>query len=166
MQSRPRRTRGGRPSPSAINPGYAAAACSMPPGAVPRTKRNASPSRSTRTVSFFCEAPLEDRQGERILDQLLDRALHGPSTELPVIAPRHDLLLRLAGDDQFDLLVGQQGFDTRQLQVDDALEVLPPEVVEDDDVVNAVEELGPESASELVEQIAAHAVVAAVAPAE
>ena len=67
-----------------------------------------------------------------------------PGAVLGVVALLDQELLGLVGQDQLQAVVLEPLADLRQLDVDDLLQVVAGQAAEDDDVVEAVEELGPE----------------------
>src|SRR5437867_196746 len=94
----------------------------------------------------FGEPALEHREGERILNQLLDRPLERTRPEGWIVALLGEHALRFRRHLERDLAVGEQAFEALELQVDDALDLLGPKGTEENRVVDAVEELGLEGA--------------------
>src|SRR3972149_3038542 len=94
------------------------------------------------------ELTLQDLDRQRALDELLDRPPQRPGAEGRVVTgPRQPLA---GGFTQFhrQVVLGQPLAHFVHLQVDDALHLLQRERGEDDDFVDAVEELGAESGLE------------------
>ncbi len=93
------------------------------------------------------ELALEHGHRQRILNQPLDRPLERPRAERRIVAFLGEHALRLGRHLERDLALGEQLLEPRELEVDDLLDLLGAERVEDDDVVDAVEELGLERAA-------------------
>src|SRR5262249_30270764 len=79
------------------------------------------------------ELALEDGHGERVLNESLDRPLEGTCPEGRVVPFLGQHALRLWRHLERDLSLGEQLLETRELQIDDALDLLGAEWVEDDD---------------------------------
>src|SRR5215471_1085106 len=89
---------------------------------------------------------------QRILDQALDGTPHRTRTILRVIALVDDDVLGGRRDFEIELAVLEQPGHGRDLDVDDLREVLARELVEYDDVVDPIQELGPEPGFERIHQ--------------
>ena len=91
----------------------------------------------------------EHHSRQRVLDQTLDGAFEGPCAEVRIEA--------LVGQEPgggvrgsyLEALIGEQPVEVGELDVDDLFDVLLGEAVEDQDLVDAIEELGPEVLLEL-----------------
>ena len=122
-----------------------------PRSATPGGSNTSSPSRaSTRTVSPSREPPFEQRARERVLDEPLDRALERPRAVRRIPALLGEQLLRLVRDLELDPPLREPLAQPRELQLDDVGELLARQRLEDDDLVDAVQELGPEAVAQLV----------------
>ena len=86
----------------------------------------------------------QDALRERVLDQLLDGPAQRPRAQLRVVALLGQQLLGRRGELQPDALVLQLLADPPDHQVDDLDDLVPGQLVEDDDLVDPVEELGAE----------------------
>ena len=97
----------------------------------------------------------QDLLRQRVLDDALDRTPQRPGTERrrrsPCLASRSFASLRELEAEALRLELACEPLDQ---QVDDLGDLLGGELVEDDDVVDAVEELGPEVALELLVHLA------------
>ena len=87
---------------------------------------------------------VENLHGQRILHQLLDRALQRARAEIRIVAFGEEQLFRGVGELERNLAVGQQAAHVFEPQLDDLDQLLFAQRAEDDDVVDAVQELGPE----------------------
>src|SRR5439155_21243354 len=85
------------------------------------------------------------------LHLLLDGAAKRARPVDRVIAALGQVLLGAVGEVERQVAVGQAGLEPRELEVDDLAHVGARQRVEDDDVVDAVEELGPEVLAERVQ---------------
>ena len=81
---------------------------------------------------------------QRILHQLLDGALQRTRSEVRVVALREEQVFCRVGELERDLAIGQQAANVFEPQLDDLDQLLFAERAEDDDVVDAVQELGLE----------------------
>ena len=95
-------------------------------------------------VVAVADGAVEDFDGEGVLDEALDGALEGAGSVGAVVAGFEDELARGGGEGEGDLAVGEHTGELGEAEVDDAGELLFAERMEDDDVVDAVEELGAE----------------------
>src|SRR5690606_5272278 len=86
----------------------------------------------------------EDLLGQRVLHVFLDHALQGPRAIGRVVALVAEPGLGVFVQIQRDLAVGQELGKPLHLDVDDVRHVLAAQAVEQDDLVHAVQELGPE----------------------
>src|SRR5262245_22013115 len=102
----------------------------------------------------------DDGLRQRILDELLD----GPAQRTGAVGRieplLHEELQGGRGWLELDALVGQLCVDAADHEPDDAGDVVLAQAVEDDDVVDAVDELGPEGALQLVQHPLLHLLVA------
>src|SRR5690606_39662342 len=73
------------------------------------------------------EPALQDLERERILHEPLDRTLERPCTERRVVALLRDELAGGRRDLQRDLAAGEETLHSPELDVHDALQLLPPE---------------------------------------
>ena len=106
--------------------------------------RPASGDWSTTIGHAGLEAAQQQRLGERVLDHVLDHAAQRPRAVVDVVAELDDVVLGLLGDLRLDLLGAQLLAHARQQQVHDLADLLDLQRAEDDERVDAVEELGPE----------------------
>src|SRR5690349_8045981 len=109
-----------------------------PPSRIPESR----PGRRWRRCGRPPGAALEQLQRERVLDQALDGALQRTRAERRVVSLLGDHALGLGRQLERDLALAEQLLEPRQLQLHDVLDLLRAERTEDDDVVDAVEELG------------------------
>src|SRR5262249_47692918 len=86
---------------------------------------------------------------QRVLELLQDRALEGTSAERRLVAELHQLILGAVRERHLELTIDHELFESAELDVDDAAEVLLRERAEDDDVVDAVQELRPQEVPKL-----------------
>src|SRR5258708_4052115 len=110
----------------------------------------------------LAEVPLQHADRERIQDAPLDRPLERPRAIRRVVSLLEQEILRLRAQLDADLPVFQPLHQALDLNVDDLPQLRLAEPMEDDDVVHAVEELGPERLSQDVHHLAADDVVQAV----
>src|SRR5882672_11214374 len=87
---------------------------------------------------------LQDLLGERILDALLDRALERARAVHRVIAGLAQVIAGRVVEHEFDVTFGQALAQVSELDVDDDPDLVRAERMEDDNVVEPVDELGPE----------------------
>src|SRR5689334_4650051 len=100
--------------------------------------------------------PLEDGECQRILHQALDRALQ-PARAINRIVPLGDDQLLARGRDlERQLAVREEPLEPRDLQVDDLRDIVARERPEDDRVVHAIQELGPEGLPQQLEHLGLH----------
>src|SRR6266850_466689 len=92
----------------------------------------------------------QDELRERILEVLLDRALEGPGAQRRVESPVDEQLDGLRADLELDLLDAQAFFDLAEQDAHDTPHVVAREGVEDDDIIDAIEELRVEGTLQLV----------------
>ena len=111
---------------------------------------SSSPSMSTTTISPGLELAVENLLRQHVLDLPLDRAAQRPGAERRVVALLRQQRLRRGRELQAHVLVAQLHVDPREHEIDDLDDLVPAQLVEDDDVVDAVEELGPEVLLEFV----------------
>ena len=105
------------------------------------------------------ERAAEDEVGERILDAALDRAAQRPGAHRRVVALLDEQLLRVVGELDRRLVLRHLLAQALEQEVDDLRDLLLRELVEDDDLVDAVQELGPEDLLELAHDPVLHLVV-------
>src|SRR5205085_6619674 len=84
----------------------------------------------------------EESARDLVEDRRLDQALQRARAVHRVVALRRERRLRTVGHLEADLALLEDLADARDLDLDDAAELLAREAVEDDDVVDAVQELG------------------------
>ncbi len=94
------------------------------------------------------EPALQQCPSQRILDQSLQRPLERPRPELRVVPFAGDDRARGRCQLQGQVAIGQSLLKVGQQQVDDPVEVRVRQRVEHDDLVDTVQELGPEASSE------------------
>ena len=95
-------------------------------------------------------AAFEDAFGDRVLEPLLDHALQRPRAERRVVPLVGQLLQRGRADVEREVSLGEALAEPAHLHVDDPLDLPLAQRVEDDRLVDAVEELGPEERLEHV----------------
>src|ERR1017187_4338783 len=100
----------------------------------------------------FGEAAGDQLEGQRILDQPLDGALHGTGAVLRVVPFGDDAVLGGGGDFEFQLAVLEQFAHVDELDIDDPRQMFAGQRVKHNDIVNAVEKLRPELLFERFEQ--------------
>src|SRR6185295_10090221 len=103
------------------------------------------PNNVTRTI-----LALQDLERNRILQQPLNGALEGPGSENRIVSLLRQELPRLRRDLETQVARGDQLLQVSQLKLNDAKDVLPAQLVEDDHVVDSIQELGPEIVAQLV----------------
>ena len=108
------------------------------------------------------ELALEQSPGQRILDEPLDRPLERARPEGGIRAFLHDQLSGGRGQVDRQVLLGQPAIQPAQEQLDDLFEIGLRQRVEDDDLVDPVQELGPELGPERIGDLALHRLVGAV----
>ena len=101
----------------------------------------------------------EDLSTERGLELLLQQPLERARAVDRVVAGVREVLERRVGELDLDLALRQPRPQPAELDLDDLLELLARQAVEDDDLVDAVEELGPEVLAQRLEHLALHALV-------
>ena len=88
---------------------------------------------------------------ERVLDHALDRTAQRPGAERRVVAlRRRAAVLAVVGELEAEALALELVLHPLDEQVDDLGDLVPGQLVEDDDLVDAVQELGPEVPLELL----------------
>jgi len=102
---------------------------------------------------------LENRQCKRVEDPALDGPLERPRTVDRIVSFLDDEVTRFVGQLDPELPLFQAAEQRRQLNVDDLADLGPPERVEEDDVVDAVQELGLEMLAQRVQQLPPHALI-------
>ena len=100
------------------------------------------------------ELALEQRPGERVLDEPLDRPLERPRPERRVVPSRTISALAAGGQVDRQVLRGEPPRQVGDEQVDDRRQLRLGQGVEDDDLVDPVEELGPELEPQRLRQLA------------
>src|SRR5262245_5779725 len=90
------------------------------------------------------ELALEQPERERVLDLALDRALQWPCAVRRVPAGLGEVLLRRVGQLEGQAPLGEARPQPSELEVDDLADLLTGERLELDDLVDPVQELGPE----------------------
>src|ERR1035441_2668274 len=101
----------------------------------------------------------QDEVGERVLDVALDRPTQWAGAHGGVPALFDQQVLGGLGQLELQLALGHRLADAQEQQLDDLLDLLLLQLVEDDHVVDAVEELGAEHFLELAHDPALHVVV-------
>jgi hypothetical protein len=98
------------------------------------------------------EAAFEDGEGQRVEEVLLDGAFEGPRAEDGIeVGVVGKVAGGVVGDSEVDVLLREAFDDALELDFDDLIKLRGVETVEDDDLVDAVEELGTE---ELLQAVA------------
>ena len=87
------------------------------------------------------EIAIDDQFRDAVLDIALDGTFQGACTELHVVALLSDILFRLVAQVDGVAEVSDALVETLQFHVDDPLDGVEVELVEGDDLVQAVEEL-------------------------
>src|SRR5256712_2918442 len=90
------------------------------------------------------EVTLQHFDRQRIEHHALQRALQRPRAVHRIVARLPHGLLRPIGQLQLELLVGEQLGETSELDLDDLRQLVTTEAVEDDDFVDAVQQLRPQ----------------------
>lgn len=101
------------------------------------------------------ELAAEEGVRQRVLEAVLDHTAEGAGTVDGVEAFVGEESAHGVGDLEREAVGGHLGDEFCQLQVDDLADVVSVEGLEDDDLVDAVEELGEEAVLELVEDLLA-----------
>src|SRR4051794_12840849 len=101
----------------------------------------------------------QDEVRERVLDVALDRPAQRPGAHGRVPALVDQEVLGVLAELELELALRQRRADAAQEELDDRLDLVLLELVEDDDVVDPVEELGPEDLLELAHDPGLHVVV-------
>src|SRR5215472_15257223 len=104
----------------------------------------------------FGELALEDAHRERVLDHALDHALEGPRAVVRVVARLGEQVLGLRRELELDASLAEQPLHALELDLDDALDLRAAELVVDDDLVDAVQELGLEVGAQRLVHPALH----------
>src|SRR5437667_6733118 len=92
----------------------------------------------------FAEIAFEDTKRQRIQHTLLNRALEWARAVRGVVTLADEVFLRAVGQDNMDFALLEPLHESGQLDVDDSLHVLAAERMEEDDFVDAVQELRTE----------------------
>ena len=92
----------------------------------------------------LAKVALEQAQGQRVLHLALDNALQGPGAERRIVPLFGQQLLRRAGQLDLHVPFRQQTLQIPYLDLDNLLQMFLRQRVKDDDLVDAVQELGPE----------------------
>ena len=101
------------------------------------------------TVDDADELAAEDEVGERVLDQALDRTAQRSCPHRRVVALLDEQLSGIVGELDDRSVFRHLLADALHQQVDDLEDLRALELVEDDDLVDAVQELRPEDLLEL-----------------
>ncbi len=112
-------------------------------GALP-LKVSTLPSDEIATVIAIPDVAGQDHLGERILEIALDHPLQRPCAVGGVPALGGEPVARRGIERQHDLAIGQELLEPRELDLDDPAHLAPLKTVEQDDLVDAVQELRPE----------------------
>src|SRR5579862_8025363 len=91
------------------------------------------------------ELTLENPRGERILDLLLNRALERPSAIDRIEPGLAEEVTRLVIELQVHVALDQSLAQIGELDIHDLADLLGPERMKHDDIVDAIDELGPET---------------------
>src|SRR4051794_28260086 len=106
-----------------------------------------------------CELGPEDEVRQRILDVALDRPAKRAGAHRRIPALLDQEVLGLLGEIELELALGERLADAAEQQLHDRLDLVLLQLVEDDDVVDSVEELGTEDLFELSHDPVLHVVV-------
>src|SRR5207245_1625315 len=98
----------------------------------------------------LAELVLEQALRQRVLDLALDRALQRPGAVSRIPAGIRDQLLRRRRQHEVDAALREAIADPVELQLDDVAELVARERLELDDLVDPVQELGPEEVAQSV----------------
>ena len=101
------------------------------------------------------ELAADDLVGKFIQYKFLHQTFQRARAELGVESLLGQILPRRRFDRDLDLMLEEALRDEMELDVDDALDVPPAERFEDDDLVDAVQEFGPEALAERPRDLAA-----------
>lgn len=99
-------------------------------------------------VVSFAKVAVEDFEAERVEDLALDDALEGAGSVGGVVALLAEEELGGVVEGEGDILLGETGEEAAELDVHDVGDLAGVEPVEDDGLVDAVQKLGPEVATE------------------
>ena len=160
--SRPRRSRRApRPSVAAAPTGAGASGRRFSVPSKVNCARSPSPSASTRTISPARELAEQDLLGQLVLDVALDRATQRTGTEHRVVALASASRSLAAGVSSMPMSLSRSRLSSLAI-IRSTISMISSwrELREHDDVVDAVEELGPEVLLELVVDLGLHPLVA------
>jgi hypothetical protein len=101
----------------------------------------------------------ENGASERSFDFTLDGALERTRPICRVVAGAHEVGTRGIGQFNFNVPLGETLAQTRELNLDNLLEVLFRQRVEDDGLVDTIQKLGTEMVTQLLEHGIFHALV-------
>src|SRR5213593_4114627 len=104
-------------------------------------------------VIAFAELALEHCQRQWILQQTLDSTLERAGAKCWIVAFDRENFSRRRRQLECELPIAEQALESLELKVDDVLDLLPAERTEDDDVINAIEELGTEVLTQRVRDL-------------
>src|SRR5262249_56340777 len=99
---------------------------------------------------------LQNAASERRFDLALDRAFERARAVDRVIAGAHQARARRFGQLQADVAFGQAAAQPVELYLHDLFQALFRQSIEDDDLVHAVEEFGPQELTRLVQHRTLH----------
>src|SRR5262249_39510613 len=117
---------------------------------LPRSRRSALLEEEVLALYVYFDdgprsvAAREDLLGERVLDLLQDGAFQRARAERGLVPELDELALRGVGELELQLAIAHQLLEATELNVDDAAQVVLRQRSEDDDVVDAIQELGAE----------------------
>ena len=113
--------------------------------------------------NFFAVVHLaaDNQPAESCFHLLLDRSFERPRAIDRIVASLHQMRPRLIRQRELNVAIRQTLAQARELDFHDLLQVLLIEGMEDNDLVDAVEKLRPETAAELVHHRILHVFVAA-----
>ena len=94
---------------------------------------------------------VEDFDGERVLNQLLDGSLQRACSIGAVVPGHEELMACFRGEFERNVPVGEQLLQVLQPQVNDVGQLLFAQRTEENDIVHAIEELWPEALPQHVE---------------
>ena len=112
---------------------------------------------------FFAVVDLaaDNQPAEARFHLLLNRPLERAGAVDRIVARLHQMRPCRIGQRELDVAIGQALAQARELDFHDLLQMLLIERMEDDDLVDAVEKLGPETAAQFVHDRILHVFVAA-----
>src|ERR671922_198128 len=105
------------------------------------------------------DGPAEHEVRERVLDKPLDRTTQRPGAHRRVVALVDEELLGVVRELDLGLVLAHLDLEAVHEQIDDGEDLLPRQLVEDDDLIDPVEQLGPEDLLQLAHDSVLHLLV-------